>query len=89
MTLTGPWPVAAAVGKTLAKILPGRHSETTSSRPGRPSFALIPLGGHRFAVESTPAMRMLFDASGKTAKAMTVEYAGGPVQPRVKRTPAR
>jgi hypothetical protein len=50
---------------------------------------LIPLGGHRFAVESTPAMRMLFDASGKTAKAMTVEYAGGPVQPRVKRTPAR
>lgn len=61
----------------------------TSQRPGKPPFALIPLGGHRFAVEATPAMRMVFEAAGQTVQAMTVEYAGGPVQSQVKRATPR
>jgi hypothetical protein len=60
-----------------------------TQRAGRPSIPLIPLGGHRFAVEPTPAMRMVFEATGKAVEAMTVEYAGGPVQPRVDRTAPR
>ncbi|MDQ3483461.1 MAG: S41 family peptidase [Pseudomonadota bacterium] len=82
-------PLAAYAGTYGERTLTTDGVRLFTKRLGRPSFPLIPLGGHRFAVESTPAMRMLFDATGKTAEAMTVEYAGGPVQPRVKRTPAR
>ena len=61
-----------------------------SQRPDRPSFPLIALGGNRFAVESAPSMRMVFEAAGAAVQAMTVEYVGGPAQPRVARTlPAR
>lgn len=57
-----------------------------SRRNGGAAFALIPLGGHRFAVEATPAMRMMFDASDGAVQAMTVDYVDGPTQPRVERT---
>lgn len=61
-----------------------------SQRPDRPSFPLIALGGNRFAVESAPGMRMVFEAAGAAVQAMTVEYVGGPAQPRTERTaPAR
>ncbi|WP_339914926.1 S41 family peptidase [uncultured Brevundimonas sp.] len=72
----------------------GERSLTTdgvrlfTQRGGRPPIPLIPLGGHRFAVETAPAMRMVFEAAGSTIQAMTVDYAGGPAQPRVERTDA-
>lgn len=61
-----------------------------SRRGDRPAFALVALGGHRFAVEDTPAMRMEFEVVDGTVRAMTVDYADGPAQPRVERAaPAR
>lgn len=61
-----------------------------SRRNGGAAFALIPLGGNRFAVEVTPAMRIVFDVDDGAVQAMTVDYADGPPQPRVERTaPAR
>lgn len=61
-----------------------------SRRNDRPAFALIPLGGDRFAVEDTPTMRMTFEVVDGAVRAMTVDYADGPAQPRVERaTPAR
>lgn len=61
-----------------------------SRRNDRPAFALIPLGGDRFAVEDTPTMRMTFEVVDGAVRAMTVDYAGGPAQPRVERAaPAR
>jgi len=61
-----------------------------SRRGDRPAFALVALGGHRFAVEDTPTMRMEFEVLDGTVRAMTVDYADGPPQPRVERaTPAR
>lgn len=60
-----------------------------SRRNDRPAFALTPLGGHRFAVEDTPAMRMTFEVVDGAVRAMTVDYADGPPQPRVERTPAQ
>lgn len=59
-----------------------------TQRGGRPPIPLIPLGGHRFAVETEPGMRMVFEATGRSVEAMTVDYAGGPAQPRVERTAA-
>ncbi len=56
-----------------------------TQRGGRPPVPLIPLGGHRFAVETAPGMRMVFEAMGRTVEAMTVDFAGGPAQPRVER----
>lgn len=55
-------------------------------RGERPAIALIPLGGHRFAVETALGMRMVFETSGSTVQAMTVDFAGGPAQPRIERT---
>lgn len=81
-------PLAAYAGVYGDRTLTTDGVHLSSQRTGRPSFPLIPLGGHRFAVESTPAMTMVFEAKGQTAQAMTVEYAGGPVQPRVVRTAA-
>lgn len=61
-----------------------------SRRNDGPAFALVALGGHRFAVEDTPAMRMAFEVVDGAVRAMTVDYADGPPQPRVARTaPAR
>ena len=61
-----------------------------SRRNGGAAFPLIALGGNRFAVEATPAMRMVFDVAEGAVRAMTVDYADGPAQPRVERTgPAR
>lgn len=78
-------PPAAYAGTYGDRTLTTDGVRLSSQRAGRPSFPLIALGGHRFALESDPTMRMLFDASGQKAEAMTVEYAGGPAQPRVER----
>lgn len=79
-------PFAAYAGIYGERTLTTDGARLFSRRPGQPSFPLVPLGNHRFAVESSPAMRMLFEIKGRTAQAMTVEFAGGPVQPRVERT---
>ena len=83
--------IELAVGEVFGRdrVLTSDGVRLFSQRTGRPSFLLIPLGGHRFAVESTPAMRMVFEATGQTVQAMRVEYAGEPAQPPVKRTVSR
>ncbi len=86
---TSALPLAAYTGVYGERTLTTDGIRLSSQRPGNPSFSLIPLGGHRFAVESTPAMRMVFEATGQAVEAMKVDYAGGPVQPRVKRAIAR
>lgn len=82
-------PMSAYAGIYGERVLTSDGVRLFSQRTGRPSFLLIPLGGHRFAVESTPAMRMVFEATGQTVQAMRVEYAGEPAQPPVKRTVSR
>lgn len=59
-----------------------------TQRGERPPSALIPLGGHRFAVETSLDMQMVFEADGPTVQAMTIDYADRPSQPRVVRTAA-
>ena len=59
--------------------------QLSSRRNGGAAFRLIALGGNRFAVEATPAMRMVFEVVDGVVQAMTVDYADGPAQPRVER----
>lgn len=82
-------PLTAYAGTYGDRTLTSDGVRLSSRRPGGPAFPLIPLGDHRFAVEAAPAMRMVFEAPGGTVRAMTVDYAGGPVQPRVERTAPR
>ncbi|MBX3562318.1 MAG: S41 family peptidase [Sphingomonas sp.] len=53
----------------------------------RPRIALIPLGGDRFALESSPGTRLDFEASDGIARAISLGPAGGPPQGRYERTP--
>lgn len=81
-------PLGAYAGVYGDRTITSDGVKLSSQRTGRPAFPLIPLGGNRFALESDPTMRMLFDVAGQRAAAMTVEYAGGPAQPRVERRTA-
>ena len=82
--------LAAYAGVYGERTLTTDGARLSSRRGDGPSFPLIALGGNRFAVESAPAMLMVFEANGGAVQAMTVEYVGGPVQPRIERTaPAR
>lgn len=49
-------------------------------------IALIPLGGDRFALESSPATRLDFERDGGRLAAITIGPAGGPPQGRYERT---
>jgi hypothetical protein len=52
----------------------------------RPRVALIPLGGDRFALESSPATRLEFEAMQGTISAFVLGPAGAPPQGRYERT---
>lgn len=82
--------LAAYVGLYGERALTSDGTRLYSRRNDGQAFPLIALGGHRFAVEATPAMRMTFDVVDGGAAAMTVDYADGPPQPRIERAaPAR
>lgn len=78
-------PLEAYAGVYGERTLTTDGARLYSRRNDGPTFALVALGGDRFAVEDTPAMRMGFEAVEGTVRAMTVDYAGGPPQPRVER----
>lgn len=82
---TSELPLTSYVGVYESRTLTTDGVRLFSQRGDGPSYPLIALGGHRFAVESAPAMRMVFDAAGGTVQTMTVDYAGGPSQSPSKR----
>lgn len=75
----------AYVGVYGERTLTSDGVQLSSRRNGGAAFPLIALGGNRFAVEATPAMRMEFEVTGGVVEAMTVDYADGPAQPRIER----
>lgn len=76
----------AYVGLYGERALTSDGTRLYSRRNDGEAFPLIPLGGHRFAVEATPAMRMVFEVADGAVRAMTVDYVDGPLQPRVERS---
>ena len=80
-------PLEAYAGTYGARRLTAESGRLYYQVEDRPRIALIPLGGDRFALESSPATRLEFEARQGSATAFALGPAGAPPQGRYERTP--
>ena len=79
-------PAAAYAGSYGERAVIAEDGRLYYRRGTRPRTALIALGGHRFALDSDPAFRLVFEIAGGRAAAFEMGAAGAPSQGRYERT---
>ena len=80
-------PLAAYAGTFGERRLSVEEGQLYHQRGGRARTRLIPLGDHRFAFDTDPAVRIDFEATGGGAAAFEISSVGQPSQGRFARTP--
>ncbi|HYG30899.1 MAG TPA: S41 family peptidase [Allosphingosinicella sp.] len=79
-------PLQSYAGEFGERIVSHENGRLYYRRGSRAPFALVALGGNRFAFEEDPLMRIEFSANGTAVSAFEMQPFGGPAQGRYERT---